>query len=187
MTSGGALSTMDQGGDDLYTQALAQQLSASNGLPNNGLFPANGSQNPPVLLHFSDSSNAANSVYVSGSSITINVPAESYTHLQIYCTSTGGTSGITITLNYSDNSSVPTPTTIPDWDLGSQSLASPVFVLAGNLGRILNGSISNTGGYFYTLYGVNVAVDPAKTLASVTVAGTSGPGFLWFYGATAWF
>jgi hypothetical protein len=184
---GGALTSMDGSGYDYYTANVATTNGIAGGVPANGLFPANGTQNPVVQLHFSDSSTAANSLLLNGPSpnngetFSFNVPAFGYTALQLYGTSTEGTSTLALTLTYSDATTSSASVTIPDWSTGSAT--APVFVLVGSLGRLGSGTFEQD--YKFALYGANVTPSAGKSLASVTVA-HSGTGRYVFYGATAW-
>jgi hypothetical protein len=184
---GGALTSMDGSGYDYYTANVATTNGITGGVPASGLFPANGTQNPVVQLHISDSSTAANSLLLNGpspnnaESFSFNVPAFGYTALQLYGTSTEGTSTLAITLTYSDATTGSASVTIPDWSTGTAT--APVFVLAGSLGRLGSGTFEQN--YAFALYGANVTPNSGKSLASVTVA-HSGTGRYVFYGATAW-
>jgi hypothetical protein len=183
----GALTSMDGSGYDFYTTTVASQHSVTGGLPANGLIPANGTQNPAVQRHFSDTSTAANSLMLdgplpnNGTTFTFAVPAQPYTQLQIYATSTEGTTSLSATLTYADTTTAAVPFTIPDW--GTNAATAPVFVLAGGLARLGSGTFE--GHDAFALYGVNLSPDSAKVLTQVTVTFTSGKRFL-FYGATGW-
>jgi hypothetical protein len=183
----GALTSMDGSGYDYYTTTVATAHAVSGGLPANGLFAANGTQNPVVQLSFTDPSTAANSLLLNGpapnnaETFTFTVPAFAYTGLQIYGTSTEGTSTLAVTLTYSDSSTGSTSVTIPDW--GTNAASGAVFVLAGSLGRLGSGTYEQN--YTFALYGANLSPDSTKTLASVEVA-HSGTGRYVFFGATGW-
>jgi hypothetical protein len=183
----GALTSMDGSGYDFYTAAVATDNAVSGGLPANGLFAASGTQNPVVQLHFDDPSTAANSLLLNGPSpnnaeaFSFSVPAFAYAGLQIYGTSTEGTSTLSVTLTYSDTTTGSTSFTIPDW--GTNAASGSVFVLAGDLGRLGSGTYEQN--YAFALYGANLSPDGTKSLVSVAVTHT-GTGRYVFYGATGW-
>lgn len=183
----GALTSMDGSGYDFYTATVATDNAVSGGVPANGLFAASGTQNPVVQLHFSDPSTASNSLLLNGPSpnnaqtFTFAVPAFAYAGLQIYGTSTEGSSALSITFTYSDTSTGSTSFTIPDW--GTNAASGAVFVLAGNLGRLGSGTYEQN--YAFALYGANLSPDATKSLVSVQVT-HSGTGRFVFYGATGW-
>jgi hypothetical protein len=185
--SGGSLTSMDGSGYDFYTAALASQVGVSGGLPSNGFFAANGTQNPPVQLHFNDSSTAPNSVLLNGlppntaTTLTFTVPSSAYNQVQMYGTSTEGASSLSITLTYSNSTMATSMVTIPDWGTGTAT--APAFVLASGMGRFGTGTFEVN--YVFALYGVNLNPDPTKSLLSVAVTHV-GPGRFVFYGATAW-
>ena len=183
----GALTSMDGLGYDFYTATVATDNAVSGGLPANGLFAASGTQNPVVQLHFDDPSTAANSLLLNGPSpnnaeaFSFSVPAFAYAGLQIYGTSTEGTSTLSVTLTYSDTTTGSTSFTIPDW--GTNAASGAVFVLAGDLGRLGSGTYEQS--YAFALYGANLSPDGTKSLVSVAITHT-GTGRFVFYGATGW-
>jgi hypothetical protein len=142
-----------------------------------------------VQLHFSDKSTAPNSVVLNrpapndALSLQFAVPPADYTRLQIYGTSTNGGTTLSITLTYSDTSTVTTTLTVPDWGSSSQA-SGPVFVFVGGLGRL--GTQIFEKNYTFVIYGVNVTCNQNKLLTSVKLAVGGGSAAFTFYGATAW-
>jgi hypothetical protein len=187
--NGGLLTAMDGSGYDLYTSTLGTAHGASGGLPPTGFFAASGATHPDVQLHVSDTATASNSVILNGPSpnngltLTFSVPSRAYEQIQIYGTSTEGTSPLTVTLTYADASTSTASITIPDW--ATNAATAPVFVLAGSLGRVGVGVFEKA--YKVAVYGANLGPVTTKALASVTVARTGGGnGRFVFYGATGW-
>jgi hypothetical protein len=184
----GALTSMDGSGYDFYTTAVATTQGILGGLPANGQFAASDPQNPFIQLHLNDPSTAANSLLLNGpspndgQSFTFTVPAFGYSQVQLYGTSTEGASSLDVTLTYADASMDTTSVSVPDW--GTNAGSGPVFVLAGNLGRLGSGTFEKS--YAFALYGANLYPDVARSLVSVTVTHSGTSGRYVFYGATAW-
>lgn len=187
-SQGGALTSMDGSGYDLYTAAVASANFVSGGFPSNGLFPTNGTQHPVVQLHVADPSTAPNSVLLDGpspnnaTSLTFAVPPNQYTQLQIYATSTEGSSSLTITLTYADTTTGTVTLTVPDWGQAA-SATGAVFALSSSLGRIGTGQYDTND--TFAIYGANLGPDSTRSLVNVSVK-TAGSGRLVFYGATGW-
>jgi hypothetical protein len=154
------------------------------GLPDNGLFAAD-SNHPNVQMAFNDTSVAPNSALLGGSypsSVTFPIGPTSFSSLQLYLTSTEGASNTEVWLQYTDCTTDSINVTVPDWYNGLAN--APLYLVQGNLSRF--SSAGSDGSYSYWLYGVNVAVNPAKILKSVSVANYSSGSRLVLYGATAY-
>jgi hypothetical protein len=184
------LVAIDGEGNDYMTEAVAEANSdTGGGLPNDGFFAAD-SDHPDVQLAFSDSSSAPNSFILNApdtSILSVGFPVvlTSYSTVQIYGTSTEGSSSLTVTLAYTDSSTDVTSFTVPDWFQYSSAVA-PVFVVQSGLSRFSAGTPDDDSDT-PALYGATAQANPAKTLVSVTisVAGGSNNRFV-LYGATAY-
>jgi hypothetical protein len=158
------------------------------GLPNNGSY-ASDSDHPNIQLAFNDSdaSGKPDSFILDEPNpniltVTFPVVAASFSTVQIYGTSTEGSSSLTVTLNYTDNSTDVTTFTVPDW-FSSWEASSPVFVIQESMSRF--SSSGDDFSYGAALYGASCTANSAKTLQSVTAA-TAGTGRFVLYGATAY-
>jgi hypothetical protein len=177
-----ALTFMDRTGNDLMTQAKADQLAGSaTGLPDNALFPANGSH-PQVQLHWSNASNGPNSRVVKDTTpFMFLVPQRVYAQIQIYAVSTEGSTTADVTVTYSDNTTNVIVVTLADWFTPP---APGQFPLVTGLDRIQNGAtLSNPGA---GIFGVNLYPDTSKAVKQVTITRAAPGGFLVFYGAAGW-
>jgi hypothetical protein len=180
------LTEMDNSGNTFFTASAGTVIDdSSGGLPDNGWFASN-TDHPDVQLAFSNASNALNSVLLNSegpgpASVTFPVTATHYSVIQIYCASAGGTSGVSITLNYSDSSSDTASATIPNWFSPNPAFLN-VFVLQDSLSRFSAAGFDSSDGY--TLAGASASANSAKTLTSVTVGGALSR--LVLYGATAY-
>jgi Calcium-binding EGF domain/EGF domain len=175
--------SMDASGFAFLTQSVATALGgpAGNGLPDDGRFPAN-ADHPDVKLHFRNDDDGLNSrVLRAGESFSFAVPVASYQEVQIYALSAEGKSAVKLTLTYADATTEARQVTLGDW-FDDPSPAGQFFLVDG-LDRF------GAGGYVAAhdpaISAVNLAPNPQKKLASVTVAG-QGAGIVTFYGATAW-
>jgi hypothetical protein len=115
--------------------------------------------------------------------VTFPVVMTSFSTVQVYGTSTEGSSSLTVTLTYTDNSTDVTSFTVPDW-FQSWAASSPVFVVQSGISRFSSAGDDYSNGA--ALYGATVPANDAKTLASVTVTTAGGNGRFVLYGATAY-
>jgi hypothetical protein len=184
------LVSMDGSGYDYMSEAVAVANGDTNaGIPDDGFYAAD-ADHPDVQLAFSDLGVGPNSVLMNAPSpmvltVTFPIVATSYSTVQLYATSTEGSSSVTVTLTYSDTSTDVTSVIVPDWGQSS-SAAAPVFVVQSDLSRFSMTDPTDFSDDF-ALYGITTVANPAKTLASVTVtvAGGETNRFI-LYGATAY-
>jgi len=185
----------------LVTQSAANQLATSQGLTNpapvgindNGLYPASGPRLYDVQLGFTNTTpTGTNTVIRSSASgnFTFSVPNNMYSQFAIFGSGGSGNSTLTITLNYTTGSpGVLTGVTLPDWYSGNPSstaasAAGTYFALTPAMARQAAYRFPSSGyqvpdapGGAY-IYGVNLAPDPTRVLASVQVAYVpSSPGY----------
>jgi hypothetical protein len=177
---------MDGSGYDFLTASVgAAAGDEAGGVPDDGFYASN-ADHPDVQLAFNDTSVAANSIILNEPSgpteVTFPIVPARFTTVQLYLTSTEGSSPVQVTLAYDDGSMSSTIFTVPDW-FSPWTATAPVFVVQDGLSRF------STSGVDYSdsaaLFGATVSPNPAKTLTSVTVSATSG-GRLALYGATAY-
>jgi hypothetical protein len=184
------LLSMDGSGYDYMSETVAAANGDTNaGLPDDGFYAA-GSGHPDVQLAFRDTSVGPNSVLMNAPgtnvlTVTFPLVVTSYSTVQLYATSTEGSSSVTVTLNYGDSSTAVTSVIVPDWGQSSTA-AAPVFVMQSDLSRFSMTHPTDFGDDF-ALYGVTTVANPAKTLVSVTVAVAGGSSHRFIlYGATAY-
>ena len=103
--------------------------------------------------------------------VTFNVPGAILSKLQVYFTSTEGSQNASVRLTYKDSTASVSTVNVPDWS--SSTPGAGVFVLASGLGRHSTSEPVNHM-VSYAIFGTNVAVDPTRTLASVTVPRLAG-------------
>jgi hypothetical protein len=183
------LVSMDGSGYDYMTEAVADSyFDDGAGLPNDGFYPSD-THHPDLQFAFSDSSSTPNSFILNAPSpkiltVTFPVVATSYSTVQIYGTSTEGSSSITVTLGYADSTTDVKTFTIPDW---GQSFAASgsVFVVQSFASRFSKSGGDDYGDQF-ALYGTISPASSTKTLTSVTVTSAGGNGRFVLYGATAY-
>ncbi len=114
------LGPMDGSGYDFLTESVAEDNGDDGaGLPSDGFFAADG-HHPNAQLAFSDLTTAVNSAILNRPptpllSTTFPIVNTQFSALQLYFTSTEGSSAVTITLNYGDSTTDVSHFTVPDW------------------------------------------------------------------------
>jgi hypothetical protein len=194
-TSGGVPLTPVDGtdsfeNDDFPTQSEAARLSSTaTGLPDNAFFATNGTSIPDVQLAWNNSSNVENSLVVlasAGTGYTFSVPPAAYSQLQIYATGGNGSSTLTVTLTYSDNTTATSSVAVPDW-CSSAALGAGQYKLVSAV-RVQNGALNaQNPDLACSIYALNLDPSPAKALTSVAFSDSgSSVSYFAFYGAVAW-
>ena len=184
----------------LVTQSAATQLATNQGIlspppvgiNDNGFYPASGARLYDVQLGFTNGTASGTNTVIRSTAVgnfSFNVPNNQYSQFAIFGSGGSGTSTLVITMNYSTGSpTVLTGVTLPDWAGGDSgataaSAAGTHFTLTPPMSRqsawrfpSSGYQAPGTGGYY--IYGINLAPDSTRILASVTVAYTpSSPGY----------
>lgn len=187
--SGGRLvpwtDALDNAGSGEATCSAALRMGDANprALPDDGLFPATASH-PRVRLHFSDARATGDQVHrsVGRDDFKIAVPPTHYRQLWIFCMSGLGKSLLTVTLSYTDGSSVQKRLTVPDWYFPAQDNDPRLCNLAGNLGKWGKDNRMMEKDHHY-LVGIDLAPDARRTLTGVRIE-KSDSGVLTLWGMT---
>ena len=178
---------VDRSNFAFITQSLATFVNGADGqgLPDNGLFPAN-DFHPDISLNYSNDNNDNNGRLITSSegSFNFTVPQGRYDALHLAVASTEGTSNVRLILNYSDGTSTSTNIeTIPDW-FNTITESNTLYYLVNGMDRAKNDGTGFSDVNGANLFGIRFATDATKTLQSVTVEKTSSSGYLVFLGAT---
>jgi hypothetical protein len=162
----------------LVTSSFAVQNGrpASRGLPDNGFFPAT-ALHPDVQLPYRNNDNGNNLIrlYNQDNVVAIDVPNGAYTSLDLAVLSGQGSSPLRVDLNYADGG-VALNSTVPDWFDDPAALTSPgkfvegdgiFYYLRDGLDRVVGATYENSADP--ALLGLKFAIDPTRTLQSITV------------------
>ncbi len=167
--------------------AVSQNPTNGNGLPNNGLFAANGFH-PTVQLAYSDTNNGVNAWQAQGNAnITFDLTEGKYTAVHLFATSTGAATNVAVRLNYKDGTTSTATLTVPDWfdqitDTADQySLISGMDRMSTNNQTPAVSVLENANGA--SIFGFRLTPTAGKTLSSITLDKT-GQGWLHMFGAT---
>jgi hypothetical protein len=186
--SGGSISIWKNGVDlsngyMTLSAATATGSSSLKALPDDGVFPAT-ERHPQIVLNYNNNDNKSNqTLYVTGiGGFTFPVPEKCYSQLMLSLTSAAGSSGITVTLNYTDATETKT-FTVPDYYNDIVSSNVNWFYVAHDLGKWSKGNVLVEAGH-HNIDGLNIWPNPSKILKSITVQKPATAGYLVFWGAT---
>ncbi|MCA9033914.1 MAG: hypothetical protein KDA91_02230 [Planctomycetaceae bacterium] len=169
---------VDASGGLLVTDSYAfNQSPDGNGLPDNGLIPAN-THHPEIQLAYRNSNNGNNLLRMDNpsgtSSVTIDVPDGRYFQLDLAGFATEGSSPLVVALDYATGSTTFLQTTARDWfdevTDGVVDQNAVQYNLINGMDRydgFINSQFQNADDP--ALFGFRFSVDPARTLTSVHV------------------
>lgn len=170
---------------DFVTQPVATAApgSQNKGLPANGFFPAN-SLHPDLQLGYRDT-NDGNNAWVApgnGQGVTVDVPDAKYSEVHVAAVATDGPATMQATFTYTDGTQSTATAEVPDW-LDEITQSPSTYYLIDTLDQALpNGTFEEANDP--ALFGFRFTPDPTRTLQSVTLTKTGGPGALNVFGAT---
>jgi len=175
---------MDGSAYVLMTQSYASAESAGgSGLPDNGFFPANG-EHPAVQLYATNAGDAPNARFsgTDGDAYTIAVPERPYNQIQIYATSTEGSTTVTFTLNYDDGTTDTRTVAIADWFTDPPNPGQSYLI--DGLDRHSIGDGLTDPAHDPAIFVVNLNPDPSKALTSVDISKPAASSRLIVFAAT---
>lgn len=177
--------SMDGSNYKFITRSAIQTLApneVTHALPDDAVFAAD-ANHPALKLGWNDANDGPNSLIVKANeSFTMTVPADNYSQLQIYATSTEGNSSVFCLLTYDDGTNETRVLTFLDWY--SDPPGAGTFYVTDGLDRY--GTASLDVARDPAIFGASLNPDPLKKLSSVKVTHDISSRSFVFYGATAW-
>ncbi|MTJ49859.1 LamG-like jellyroll fold domain-containing protein [Dolichospermum sp. UHCC 0259] len=179
--------SVDNFGNILLTQSAANLLNPSSpqGLPDDGLFPAN-QYHPTIQLPYRNGNNGANARFLDSvsSSVPLSVPTgSSYSQIHVAGFSAGGSTGIELEIKYSDGTVVTTSSQqIPDW-FEEITESENLYYLIDGMDRVKTDRQYEDAND-PALFGVRFLTNSTKSITGITLKRVSGSNFV-FMGATA--
>jgi hypothetical protein len=183
---------VDAGDFAWATQSAAEDEGCGTpaGLPDNGFFAATG-DHPAVQLDYSDGAAGDNAIRASPlTTISFPVPPANYETIHLFVTAGDGDVPVVVRLDYTSGSPdlAAAEEVIPDW---FDDPSPPLYALIDDRDRLdMDPDYSCDNVDDPAIFGLPVAVDSARTLATVTIScgnepedDCSGDGVLTVYGA----
>ncbi len=173
----------------LATRSAADTMGSKDklALPDNGSFPSN-ELHPFVVLNFVNSDAAGNQIRFTDKKTddvySFSVPENSYSNLSLFFMSAFGTSYISVTILYSDNTSEDKTYSIEDW-AAKISENEYKYCLVSNLAKWGNNNSEMEKDNHY-LMGINIKPSDNKKVVKVTIHKPSSGTTLTFWGATGY-
>ena len=167
--------------------ALFNGDKGPHALPDNPIFPANGSH-PEIKLHYSnkDSTNNQACSITGASEVTFNVPKAKYKFVYLALTSSEGPSSLHISFYYADaikytDGPEPKYVIVPDYYNDTTPADTSMSYLAHDLAKWGNKN-NMTERDHHNIDLLKIQPDPARKLKSITVI-KDKPGYLVFWAA----
>jgi hypothetical protein len=175
---------MDASAYVLMTQSYASaEFAGGSGLPDSGFFPANG-DHPAVQLYTTNAGDTLNARFsgTDGDAYTIAVPERPYNQVQIYATSTEGSTTVTFTLHYDDGTTDTRTIAIADWFTDPPNPGQSYLIDGLDRHSIADGLTDPA--HDPAIFVVNLNPDPSKALTSVDVSKPAASSRLIVFAAT---
>ncbi len=173
---------IDGAGSLLVTSTFSVQNGGNglNALPTSGFYPTD-VQHFDIQLPYRDANNTNNVLRLdaAGETAEIEAPNGSYMQLDLVVTSGDGQTPLAVTLHYGDGSQTTLFSTAPDWFDDPAGLTASnsiqqgdarLYYLQDGMDRVNGVSDTYEAAMDPAIFGLRFAVNPAKTLDSISVA-----------------
>lgn len=158
-----------------FFYANGYKTYSTNGLPSNGTINSTGNSGVNYSLNYTGN-NTLKILPAGTGTLTLSTP-DNFTNIWLLGTSGNGSSTLSITVNYTDGTSITTTNyTLPDW-VNTSSDSKIVRTTSSGFKRYyVGGTIDDANGSAFYLFDIKVAMDVSKKVSSISINNTASSG-----------